>query len=212
MAAKKRQVARSAEDLAKKRDLILDAAMTLLMERGYTKTTISGIAKAAGIGRGTVYWHFESKDDLFFALMERDAARIDGGLAPLMEHPMPALDRLELLIRGGFALYGEEVNMFQAFLSILSGVEEETKQRILAMFRNIYGKYNSLIEGLLEAGKAEGTVRQDLDSPVVAASMVVLLDALFLQVYFGLIPNDPERLSNAVLVLLQDGCRAPQGR
>ena len=52
---------------------ILDAAKSLVLERGYAGTSVDDIQKAAGISRGTFFYHFPSKDDLARSLMERHA-------------------------------------------------------------------------------------------------------------------------------------------
>jgi hypothetical protein len=49
-------------------------------------------------------------------------------------------------------------------------------------------------------------VRAELDSPVTAAAIVVMLDALFLQIHFGLIDNDPPRLAASVWDFIARGC------
>ncbi len=46
-------------------DRILQAAMTLFLEAGYEKTTMTQVAEAAGVGRATVFWHFSDKKSLF---------------------------------------------------------------------------------------------------------------------------------------------------
>jgi AcrR family transcriptional regulator len=53
-----------------KHDRILDAAYDLFIGKGYWDTKIIDIADAAGIGKGTVYEYFESKDTLFFELFQ----------------------------------------------------------------------------------------------------------------------------------------------
>ncbi len=209
--AKKRQVARSPEDIARKRDRILDAAMKLLVEKGYTKTTMSRVARQAAVGRGTVYWHFESKDDLFFSLLERETAKIEGDMPLLLETDMPALEKLETLIRGFFQLYGDAPNLLQAFMSVLTGSDEQMQQRLLAYFSSIYGRYDALIEGLLETAKREGDVRHDLDSRVVAAAIVVMMDAMFIQIYFGLVEDDPGRLAEGIISVMRSGYLARPG-
>ena len=208
---KKRHVARSPEDIARKRDRILDAAMKLLVEKGYTKTTMSRVARQAAVGRGTVYWHFESKDDLFFSLLERETAKIEGDMPRLLETDMPALEKLETLIRGFFQFYGDAPNLLQAFMSVLTGSDEQMQQRLLAYFSSIYGRYDALIEGLLETAKDEGDVRPDLDSRVVAAAIVVMMDAMFIQIYFGLVEDDPERLAGGIISVMRSGYLARPG-
>lgn len=52
---------------------ILDAAAELIIRWGYNKTTIDDIAKKAGVAKGTIYLHWKTREDLFRALMEREA-------------------------------------------------------------------------------------------------------------------------------------------
>ncbi|MGB7338250.1 MAG: helix-turn-helix domain-containing protein [Phototrophicaceae bacterium] len=54
---------------------ILDAAADLIAHYGYDKTTVSDIAREAGISKGAIYLHFDSKDTLFEALLIRETQR-----------------------------------------------------------------------------------------------------------------------------------------
>jgi len=205
---KRREVARSPEDLERKRNRILDAAMRLLADKGYARTTISDVAKEAGIGRGTVYWHFASKDELFMSALEREFGRLDAALATILTTPGPPLQKLELLFVGSFQFIDEAPNLFHVFFSVLSGADQEMQARLEAWFADVYGRYNKLVEGLLDEAKAQGAVRADLDSHISAAAIVAMLDAMFLQVAFGLVANDPERLAKSLGSLLRHGYAA----
>ncbi|HEY3710665.1 MAG TPA: helix-turn-helix domain-containing protein, partial [Amycolatopsis sp.] len=55
-------------------DRILDAASELLVRWGSRKVTIDDVARRAGIGKGTVYLHWRTKDALFETLLTRAAA------------------------------------------------------------------------------------------------------------------------------------------
>ncbi|WP_329049390.1 TetR/AcrR family transcriptional regulator [Amycolatopsis sp. NBC_01488] len=55
-------------------DRILDAAGELLLRMGYRKVAVDDIARAVGIGKGTVYLHWRTKELLFQALMMRESA------------------------------------------------------------------------------------------------------------------------------------------
>src|SRR6266446_7988510 len=57
------------------RERILDAAEMLVAERGYAAASISLIAKVSGLPSSSIYWHFESKEDLLAAVVERGARR-----------------------------------------------------------------------------------------------------------------------------------------
>jgi Transcriptional regulator len=67
-----------------KRDMILDAAYNLFIEKGYMDSKIIDIADAAGIGKGTVYEYFESKDAIFFELFK---TKVEAGYESLFELP-----------------------------------------------------------------------------------------------------------------------------
>ena len=57
-----------------KRELILDAAFELILEKGYSNTKIIDIATKAGIGKGTVYEYFENKESIALELVRTRAA------------------------------------------------------------------------------------------------------------------------------------------
>lgn len=74
------------------RDQILQAAEKRLYHFGYKKTTVDEIAADAGVGKGTVYLHFESKEDIYCAIVgqykgqvlaEQEEIARSGQLAPL---------------------------------------------------------------------------------------------------------------------------------
>ena len=50
---------------------IIDEAAALFLERGYAATSLRGIAAAAGMKAGSLYYHFESKEALFQAILRR---------------------------------------------------------------------------------------------------------------------------------------------
>lgn len=64
MARKTKQQARET------RQLILDVALRLFSQQGVSSTSLATIAKAAGVTRGAIYWHFKNKSDLFNEIWE----------------------------------------------------------------------------------------------------------------------------------------------
>jgi len=62
---------RTKEEAQATRSRILDTAERVFEERGVSGTSLNEIAKAAGLTRGAIYWHFQNKADLFNAMMER---------------------------------------------------------------------------------------------------------------------------------------------
>jgi AcrR family transcriptional regulator len=65
----RRRRAVSDEDKLQRRDEIITAAKEVFARKGFHATTIADIAKRAGLAYGSIYWYFDSKDELFHALM-----------------------------------------------------------------------------------------------------------------------------------------------
>ena len=64
---------RSRSARAERRDArtaLLEAALAVFSERGYRDASVDEVAERAGYSKGAVYWHFSSKDELFFALWD----------------------------------------------------------------------------------------------------------------------------------------------
>jgi TetR/AcrR family transcriptional regulator, mexJK operon transcriptional repressor len=70
---------------AAKRAQILAGAMTTFMREGFAATSMEQIAKEAGVSKGTLYNHFDSKQALFSTIIENECARIHGQVFDLTE-------------------------------------------------------------------------------------------------------------------------------
>jgi AcrR family transcriptional regulator len=67
---------------------ILDVAAALLIRHGYRRLTVDDVAIGAGIGKGTIYLHWKSRDELFAAVFAREIMRaLDALVSALREDP-----------------------------------------------------------------------------------------------------------------------------
>jgi AcrR family transcriptional regulator len=74
MADKTQPARRKRADGELSRERILDAATEIAAERGYEGTSIALVSKKCGLPASSIYWHFEDKDDLIAAVIERSFA------------------------------------------------------------------------------------------------------------------------------------------
>jgi AcrR family transcriptional regulator len=93
------------------REALLEAALEVFAERGFRDSSVDEIAERAGYSKGAVYWHFSSKDDLFFALLEERIDRPWNDHFAILESSTPDQDmaleasrRLADFLRGEKAL------------------------------------------------------------------------------------------------------------
>lgn len=80
------------------RDAILDATDRLLTRYGYKKMTIDDLAQEVGIGKGSVYLHFSSKEEIALSHIDRIIETLKRKLMAMAEKPLPAGERLEKML------------------------------------------------------------------------------------------------------------------
>lgn len=84
--------------VAQRRELVLEAAGRLFGERGYERTRLDDIAGAAGVTKPIVYRHFDSKRDLYLALLDRHRDDLAGFVASMPAEGTPE-DRLRAVLK-----------------------------------------------------------------------------------------------------------------
>ncbi len=132
-----------------RRRQILDAARTCILEGGFQSTRVQEIAEAAGLSKGAVYFHFESKRALLEALLEDEferAARIfdevdaDAGGQPLAT-----------AARAFVAFLGEPDDPRHRLFLLTGEIavhDDALRARILEHHRALLGRLTLLLEGL----------------------------------------------------------------
>ncbi len=144
---------------------LFDAATTLIGEQGLHATTIDQIVELAGVAKGTVYYHFKSKNELFQALLVEGLSRL---AKAFQEEPQAAATptaALESIVRAEI----ENISRYQPFASLVmsqiwqaDGLWDEEAIRVLR--QDIFG----VIRGVLEAGQAAGEFRPTMDAAMAA--------------------------------------------
>jgi AcrR family transcriptional regulator len=88
--AGKLAVRTQAERRATTRSELLAAAEELIAERGFAHASLADIAAAAGVSKGAIYHHFQSKDDLLMALLDQHFEQRMGAIDRIAATPGPA--------------------------------------------------------------------------------------------------------------------------
>ena len=80
------------------KDAILDATDRLLARFGYKKMTVEDIAVEVGIGKGTIYLHFTSKEEIVLSHVDRIVERVKEQLREIAASEAPAAERLRSML------------------------------------------------------------------------------------------------------------------
>ena len=105
------------------RERILDAAERLMTERGYAATGISAICRESGLPASSLYWHFESKEGLLAAVLQRGAERLLQDLVADQDRSGTPVERLSDLLLRGFEKIEKEDSPGVLRLTLLLALE-----------------------------------------------------------------------------------------
>ena len=172
---------------ARRREIAF-AAADLFSQRGLARTTIQDIAQNAGIGKGTVYEYFSSKDEILSASFEYIFHDMDMFLQQKLQTAESPLDSLRGIFDGMYTFIVEmQLDMAEILLVFWAeGILEDPATNVSGVagqfdMKEIYTQYSALIIDILNAGKADGTFREDLDSMHMASAIIGAIDGLMLQ-------------------------------
>jgi len=164
------------------RDLILDAATRLIHLQGYHCTSLDDVLRESGVGKGNFYYHFKSKEELGYAIIDR----VMQGF-------------LERTLEPAFAdTTGDPVTQVHAFLdhvldnqrqrncvggcpignlaSELSDVHEGFRRRLAGIF----AEWRAKLTEALSRSQLSGRVRDDFDPSTLAQFLVAALEGAIL--------------------------------
>lgn len=129
---------------------ILDAALVCFTEQ--PAVSMAAIARAAGVGRVTLYSHFPSREVLLEAVLEQAITRADAALSALDLHALPPDQQLVRVIESSWQILAEHRRLFELAQTELGPTR----------LREHHNRALQRIEEILTRGRSDGTFRTDL--------------------------------------------------
>jgi len=165
------------------RDLILDAVDDLLARFGYNKMTMEDVARQVGIGKGTIYLHFPSKQELVLSHIDRIAETV---VLKLREQAVQgdAADRRlrRMLVLRVLVRFDSVGHYTQNLGDLLSSV----RAPLLVRRQTYFEKEAAVFEEVLREGARAGT----FDCPDPRAASLVLIRSTNSLLPFNLTPRE----------------------
>lgn len=159
-------------DAARNRRVILRTARTLFEERGVTCVTMEEIARASGVGKGTLYRRFPHKGFLCQALLDEPTRHLQEQTLEILREPgTSALEKLDDFLDRLVAFTVENLDLLYGGIEPLCGAD-----RLERFSHPAYDWRRSTILGLLRTAVSEGDVDGDLDLEYLAMALLAPLD------------------------------------
>jgi AcrR family transcriptional regulator len=159
---------------------ILKAAIKLFVKKGYNATSVAEIMKAAGLTRGALYCHFETKEHLAHEIIKLFEEKfLKNMMAFVEESGGNSMTRIENMIRFDIRFAGENPDLC-LFMTLISAEMCGSGNRLESHLRTFYKKWCDFVADILEEGKRAGELSNTINSSFLALIILGTHDGVFL--------------------------------
>lgn len=154
---------------------IRSTAAKLFRKKGYGATSMRNIAEGVGIKAGSIYNHFDSKQDLLQNLLMLPANLYTTEMQAVKTSPLSSRQKLEKLIKHHVKMAVEHTDTVALIVSDWAHLEGDARTE----FFKLREDYEKDFREIIEAGKAEGAFNKAVNTDIAVFSMLSTLRWLF---------------------------------
>lgn len=154
------------------RAIILRRARRLFVRQGFTATSIRQLAEDVGIGKATIYHHFNDKQAIVVAMLDKELVVDKAALSALQAEPDPH-HRIEKTVHASLDRLQQSIDLIQ----VIRREVPAGQARLDAGFHAYWDVHIDLIAGAIEQGQAMGIFR-DMDAAQAAQVLIVMIFGL----------------------------------
>lgn len=182
----------------KRSESIIDIASKIFQKYGFKKTTIDDIAEAAHKGKSSLYYYFKSKEEIFKAVIEKEAKSIKSILTKIVNDPkLEPEEKFRKYVTVRMNQFQERINYYEALNN-----DYLSHYHFINKIREQHDKEEEkLITQILE----EGVKKSKFDIPdikIAAYAIIIAMKGLEIPIFFTKEIDKPEEKINHLLNIL----------
>lgn len=190
-------------DSKERRVEIIEAAMRCLLRSGYHRTSMDDIVAESGLSKGTIYWHFKNKKDLFLALFDYVVDQMTVEFGDQFEQASSSGEKLYLLL-SSISLIAEE-NLNRVAIPLQFMIDLLHDQDFVNHYQNSITEVAEQTQKIIEQGIEDGEF-QEVDAFETAWTLMAFFDGLLLYYVFDM-PGDILKQSQIMADLVVSGLK-----
>jgi len=160
--------------LSLSKDKIIRAAIEVFSENGYHRASMDEIALRAQVAKGTLYYNFPGKSELFKTIVKQGFEDIMQRTQADLCAPLPIKEQILRIIRHHLDFFLESRHFSHIVFNELSnGIEQD----VLDELKQLRREHLRFLASILEEGQCEGNLIRDVDANLAAASIVGTLES-----------------------------------
>lgn len=153
-----------------KKQSIYLAAAKLFGEKGFERTSLDEVAQKAGVAKGTIFYHFQSKDKLFSELIKEGVMQITEKIDLIAAKDIPVEEKLNLVVEFHFEFFKDNRDICLMILGQMGNFQKRWQDNI-KLIRNSYLKS---MERIVAEAKEKNTISHNLETE----SLIIILFSL----------------------------------
>jgi len=158
-----------------RKEQILDAALRVIVRKGYDNSRMDDIVETSGLSKGAIYWYYKSKKEIYLSLVNYWVSRYSTPLNHIVENDKSASGQLQDLFQFFITQYEQDPNLFKAMVEFwaLSGRDQDFHDKV----QKVYSEFLELIKQIIEKGKQSGEFK-NVDVLTTALSIMVNIEGI----------------------------------
>jgi len=203
-----------AQQKAETRRRILASARAVFLRSGYADANLNEIARAAEVGKGTLYRHFDSKSELYVAMLSEHGDALVREMADALDVEGPVLKQIEQMARFYLDFWKRHPDHFQIIRAV-QGADwvGPISPELLGHLSHVFERPLRLLEALIRRGIDRGEIRP-VDAWNAANALALSANAVIGPIVSGGLPvvdRDLEAVYGQLQDILIAGLAAPEG-
>ncbi|MBT00453.1 MAG: TetR family transcriptional regulator [Oceanospirillaceae bacterium] len=202
---------RTKEEAEQTRLQIMSVALELFARQGIAATSLTGIARAAGVTRGAIYWHFKNKWDLFDAIWQHYSGPINAlGEASQAEDEADPLGKLAQLFH--LVLFKMENDEGFRRMIVMCSREsavwgQDIPDRIKQFQEELHQKRRRTLENAMRKGQLPADLDPDAGSLMIKVMLEGVLMSWLQRPDCFSIADRADQIVESIMVVLKQGVR-----
>lgn len=131
-----------------KKNSILASATKVFAKEGYDNASVDEIALQANVAKGTFYYHFKSKEDLFISLISAGTDKLSEQMSDAADKYLNPIDKVGVIVESQYKFFSENNDLCRVLLSEIWRFESKWKQKYEPKRdKYIYAMEQTIIQG-----------------------------------------------------------------
>ncbi len=151
---------------------ILEASVNVFADHGFHQSTVSQIAKKAGVADGTIYLYFKNKEDILVQIFNYKTKQIFERFREVVDSADNPIEKLRSLIRRHLQEFQQDRNLAVVYLAETRQINRVMEDQIKIMSK----MYFDLVAEILEQGQQDGHFRKVLHLGLVKRHILGSVD------------------------------------